>query len=207
MKKYTLLIDSAEWPIGCTACVSPGFYEVNALVYFNDTYLGTIAKNRIENRPDVWVEVMSVECVERQDTPREGHICAGIRCNICPPCKPIEEETRHYAKSIKDLKGIDSIMRYRTFGCAHESQEIAMHAFCQLTQLLEEIYVGENWRPDWGDPMSYKFCIVAINNSIEISCELQSREFLALPSAQIRDTFLENHKELIAEYFLMYKSE
>lgn len=85
---------------------------------------------------------------------------------------------------------------------ATENQAKGVLAMAQLSQLMKD--VNGNWEADWTN-LSLKECIEfrgdrAITNSWQ-----ETGQFLAFPTAEIRDQFLKDHKELIETYFLIYQ--
>ena len=56
--------------------------------------------------------------------------------------------------------------------------------------------MADNWKPDW-EEYDNKFCLQVINNEI-YSCDREVLScILAFPTAEMRDEFYENFKELI----------
>lgn len=85
---------------------------------------------------------------------------------------------------------------------ATENQVRSALAIAQLSQLMK-VWCGD-WKADW---MSYesKYAIVFFKDGIEqVDC-VNAAHFLAFPTADLCDRFLEAHRGLIEEYFLMYK--
>lgn len=75
-------------------------------------------------------------------------------------------------------------------------QAKASIALAQLSQ-LREVY-RDGWKPDWSDE-SYKACIVKVGNNFVLDKLSATRQFLAFQSAEIRDEFFENFRDLIEE--------
>ena len=69
-----------------------------------------------------------------------------------------------------------------------------------LMQLLvcREVYRQE-WKPDWTNTNENKYCIINDSNKIETSINASISRVLSFQSAEIRDQFLENFKDLIKE--------
>ena len=60
----------------------------------------------------------------------------------------------------------------------------------------EEMGLGKPWKPDWNN-VSDKHCIYFVSGEIWLT-ECQTRQCtLAFPTAEMRDAFYENFKELI----------
>ena len=65
----------------------------------------------------------------------------------------------------------------------------------------EELGLGKPWEPDWGEnDGGYRYCIRNQSNKIILSNEwLGENYILSFPTAEIRNTFYENFKDLIEE--------
>ena len=77
-----------------------------------------------------------------------------------------------------------------------------------LMQLLvcREVY-RQGWKPDWTDANENKYCIVNVLDKIKPSNSTFNAVFnkvLSFQSAEIRDKFLENFKDLIEETKVMF---
>ena len=72
-----------------------------------------------------------------------------------------------------------------------------MLALCQLL-VCREVY-RQGWKPNWKDDKEIKYCIERVENYIiKETYELTAR-VLSFQSAEIRDEFLENFRDLIEE--------
>ena len=69
-----------------------------------------------------------------------------------------------------------------------------------LMKLLvcREVY-RQGWKPDWTNINEKKYCIVNVLNNIKPSTFLKTALILSFQSAEIRDEFLENFRDLIEE--------
>ena len=72
-----------------------------------------------------------------------------------------------------------------------------MLALCQLF-VCREVY-RQGWKPDWTNANEKKYCIVNVNNKIIKYINVAFNKVLSFQSAEIRDEFLENFKDLIEE--------
>ena len=65
----------------------------------------------------------------------------------------------------------------------------------------EQMGLGKPWEPDWGEnDGGYRYCIRNQSNKIVLSNEwLGENYILSFPTAEMRDEFFENFKELIEE--------
>lgn len=78
---------------------------------------------------------------------------------------------------------------------ATKEQAEACLAMSQLSQLMKN--ANWDWKPDYGDYNSQKFSLYYCNNSIQKDYWYGVHRFLTFQTREIRDQFLENHKELI----------
>lgn len=72
-----------------------------------------------------------------------------------------------------------------------------MLALCQLL-VCREVY-RQGWKPNWTSANEKKYCIVNVHNKIKPSVNIAFNNVLSFQSAEIRDQFLENFKDLIKE--------
>ena len=70
-------------------------------------------------------------------------------------------------------------------------------ALCQLL-VCREVY-RQGWKPDWKNENENKYSIINDFNKIETSINASVNKVLAFQSAEIRDEFLENFRDLIEE--------
>jgi hypothetical protein len=91
--------------------------------------------------------------------------------------------------------GITSVYDKNVF--ATKAQAEASIALAQLSQ-LREVY-RDGWKPDWGDENQAKFVIDFYDNKIAISLYIDTSVFLSFQSAEVRDEFLNNFRDLIEQ--------
>ena len=72
-----------------------------------------------------------------------------------------------------------------------------MLALCQLL-VCREVY-RQGWKPDWKDDDEIKYCIERVENCITKQTYKTIATVLSFQSAEIRDEFLKNFRELIEE--------
>ena len=72
-----------------------------------------------------------------------------------------------------------------------------MLALCQLL-VCREVY-RQGWKPDWTKGTENKYCIINYVNEIQSTNYCYIDKILSFQSAEIRDQFLENFKDLIKE--------
>lgn len=78
-----------------------------------------------------------------------------------------------------------------------EAQAKASIALAQLSQ-LREVY-RDGWKPDYNSYSQKKYTIININEILIVNHAVNQHYFLAFQSAEIRDEFLNNFKDLIEE--------
>jgi hypothetical protein len=81
---------------------------------------------------------------------------------------------------------------------ATQKQAESALARAQLSQLMK-VYNGD-WEADWRN-FEYKYIIVREYNILEIYKNKHHYNFLAFPTAELRDEFFENFEELIKTYY------
>ena len=72
-----------------------------------------------------------------------------------------------------------------------------MLALCQLL-VCREVY-RQGWKPNWYDSKTKKWVIEYVNYNIASMTYMQTSRVLSFQSAEIRDEFLENFRDLIEE--------
>lgn len=71
----------------------------------------------------------------------------------------------------------------------------AMLALCQLIQLRD--YYNDGWTPDYNNLSFYKYCIDVALNKINCTTNVVNQRILAFKTAELRDEFAKNFKDLI----------
>lgn len=71
----------------------------------------------------------------------------------------------------------------------------AIRALCQLIQ-LRDCY-NDDWEPDWKNSKSYKYTIYSKCGNIAVGLNDVVSKVLTFKTKEVRDTFLENFKDLI----------
>ena len=77
---------------------------------------------------------------------------------------------------------------------ATKEQAEACKAMSMLSQLMKDVNGG--WKPNWLDHQA-EYVISFVGDNINIGLSLMSHHFLAFETKEIRDTFAENHRDLI----------
>lgn len=72
-----------------------------------------------------------------------------------------------------------------------------MLALCKLL-VCREVY-RQGWKPNWKDDNEIKYCIERVENWITKETYTLTAKVLSFQSAEIRDEFLENFRDLIEE--------
>ena len=78
---------------------------------------------------------------------------------------------------------------------ATKEQAEASIALAMLSQ-LREVY-RDGWKPDWSDEKQWKYSIGLFKDRLDDENYKFTCNFLSFQSAEVRDEFLENHRELI----------
>ena len=97
-------------------------------------------------------------------------------------------------------KATCSIIDKRTISTqlfATEEQAEASLALAQLSQ-LREVY-RDGWKPDCSDNKQYKYSICFCAGGIDEATYYGTHAFLSFQSAEVRDLFLENFRDLIEQ--------
>lgn len=129
-------------------------------------------------------------------------------------CKPIEPkypklwEDAFWAKPISgfDIKLYNSDIRSATSRekalFKTKKQAASALAYAQLTQLMALPCYNGDWVPNWENKEQIKYCIVRWENVI-VTNTIDSYlfGFLTFKSQEIRDIFLENHLNLIKQFY------
>ena len=65
----------------------------------------------------------------------------------------------------------------------------------------EEMGLDKPWKPDWEESDGgYRYCIINRSNKIVLNCEYLGKNYiLSFPTAEMRDMFYENFKDLIEQ--------
>ena len=125
--------------------------------------------------------------------------------------KPVKKQLPKSWEELKTVEGFyvtsDSIVyraaplnthKYQRSIFATEAQAKASIALAQLSQ-LREVYRG-GWVPDWNSyRQKQKYSIININEIFIVNSSVNQHYFLTFQSAEIRDEFLNNFKDLIEE--------
>ena len=82
--------------------------------------------------------------------------------------------------------------------CHTKEQVESQRAFAMLTQLRDRVRQG--WKPDW-ESSAPKYTIYRYENKTYTDWSRGFCYFLTFETGEQRDTFLENHRELIETYF------
>jgi hypothetical protein len=119
----------------------------------------------------------------------------------------LEKKKKEYPKTLKECRrmlDIDS-------GCLLVSYDLELwkdELLGSLQKLLicrdaywkiagEEMGLGKQWEPDWTNQESPKYCIAYVESKIKTAERNIINTILSFPTAEMRDAFYENFKELI----------
>ena len=90
---------------------------------------------------------------------------------------------------------IDTEMEYYRNTWATKEQAEASIAMAMLSQLMKQ--ANGDWKPDWADEHETKYIIFRQGNTLMRQFYYTRSHFLAFKSQEIRDEFLELHRDLI----------
>ena len=80
-----------------------------------------------------------------------------------------------------------------------EKQAKSALAYAQLTQLMAE--VNSDWAPDWNSGVQTKHAIVRSQNVLVTDKFCYTYKFLTFKSEEIAEQFLDDHKDLINQFY------
>ena len=197
MKKYKLLKDLPGLEVGQEIEIEKVILLSNPpqdrlYVYHNGRMvspeLTTIILSVIED--EEWFE----EILEEVEAPQSWADLGGVNgYSIDPnrgvvPCEP--------SCSTQD-------QRYKNVFATEDQAKSAL-AMAQLSQLMKHPAYHGDWKPKFGSGGD-AYVITFIGGQVDTGFSHDMAYFLAFKSEEIRDKFLENHRDLIEEYFLMYE--
>ena len=151
--------------------IPPEGYEVDKE---NSTFECIKFKLKKSSLPTTWKEF----CINHSIKPGECYISSGVYSNIVK----YNYET---SRTISLSKNVLPSLEYAE----------AVLALCQLIQ-LRDCY-NDNWEPDWKNSRSYKYTIYSKCGNIAVGLNDVVSRVLAFKTKELRDTFLENFKDLI----------
>lgn len=85
-----------------------------------------------------------------------------------------------------------------------QNQARAVLAMAKLSQLMAHKYYNGDWVPNW-KYCTLKYVIECYGGKAFRECYSTNAHFLAFKDEETRDRFLDHHRELIEEYFLLYQ--
>lgn len=108
----------------------------------------------------------------------------------------LEKSTICFEKDLNDKPMNRSVFKT-------QETAVAVFAITQLEWLRDEYikrYYTENpnWKPDW-NKLDDKYCVIVYKEKIETVRYNCTGNFLAFPTKEIRDKFLEEQRELIEQ--------
>lgn len=116
--------------------------------------------------------------------------------NMFPKWEDLEEISWYYVDGSSSVRN-GWIYKPRVWNKtlrATKEQAEACLAMSQLSQLMK--HVNGDWKPDWSID-EYKYCIIVADNVPSWSGSHHIQNFLAFPTREIRDGFLEAYRDLI----------
>ena len=113
--------------------------------------------------------------------------------------KPKYPKTYEACKiQIHESFGIRQILGYK-FYLIEKFQQLLICRDTYWKIAGEQMGLGKPWKPDWTNTNRNKYCIYFVGDEIKKQPMLEVHHFLAFPTAEMRDTFYENFKDLIEQ--------
>lgn len=160
-----------------------------------------------------WIDEMFEENINDMETKEiiipQGWEIDEVRGNkIILSKKELPKTWEECIAKIKDLEYIDTKanieeVHFNVGAASNHINDIPvglgkpMLALCQLL-VCREVY-RQGWKPNWKDDKEIKYCIERVENYITKETYELTSKVLSFQSAEIRDEFLENFKDLIEE--------
>jgi hypothetical protein len=119
----------------------------------------------------------------------------------------IVKKKSQYPKTYEECHKL--MVQWKEYDCNPNSElilcEAPIHDFCKLIVARniywkiagEQMGLGKPWEPDWLNTEQDKFVLYTHNNVICLNRFVLGHNVLAFPTAEMRDAFLENFKDLI----------
>ena len=157
-------------------------------------------------------EIMDIQKIKPMEAEMEqiihcpdGYIFKDENGNVINATKIVlEKKKKEYPKTYEECEKIlgleDSIIE----GCLGYEYKL-LNAFQKLLMCRdaywkiagEEMGLGKPWEPDWDAKDNHFYTIHTFNGKIECSATAHRNAVLIFPTAEMRDAFYENFKELI----------
>lgn len=157
-------------------------------------------------------EIMDIQKIKPMEAEMEqiihcpdGYIFKDENGNVINATKIVlEKKKKEYPKTYEECEKIlgleDSIIK----GCLGYEYKL-LNAFQKLLMCRdaywkiagEEMGLGKPWEPDWDAKDNHFYTIHTFNGKIECSATAHRNAVLIFPTAEMRDAFYENFKELI----------
>ena len=162
-----------------------------------------------------WVDEMFEENINDMETKEiiipQGWEIDEVRGNKIILMESKKELPKTWEECIAKIRDLECIDRNSCIDTATFSDDVAskhkndipiglgkpMLALCQLL-VCREVY-RQGWKPNWKDDKEIKYCIERVENYITKETYELTATVLAFQSAEIRDEFLENFRDLIEE--------
>ena len=107
----------------------------------------------------------------------------------------------YFLNGVSEIVSVNNLLTHDTTRntCHTKEQTESQRDFAMLTQLRDK--VRGDWKPDWTDSYSYKYCIWIEKEKIKTGVFYVIEYFLAFETQQQCNDFLDRHEELIETYF------
>ena len=149
------------------------------------------------------VPTMTTEFVKEHGLPcPEGYIFKDENGNVINATKIVlEKKEKEYPKTYEECSDILSVYTDHDISgykllWAFKKLLVCRDAYWKIAG--EEMGLGKPWEPDWSDT-SIKYCLERDFDAINKNVSNHKGHTFAFPTAEMRDAFYENFKELINE--------
>lgn len=187
--------------------------DIGTITIFDNQ--GTCRVNTDKITSGNWTKLSDLELVKRENTMTEinikvpdGYVIDEYNSSFtCIKFKKEEKKEVNCWKDLYLIEGyyIDNDSDVQKLGShvpthtlrnlfATKEQAEACIALAMLSQLMKD--VNGDWKPDWTKETN-KYVINFYNEMIRTDFWKSTQNFLSFPTEEIRDTFLNNHRELI----------
>lgn len=137
--------------------------------------------------------------IDKQNSTFENIVFKPIKKELPKSWDELENVSGHYINDVSceihEIKNCNHTGREINIFATKEQAEASL-ALAQLSQ-LREVY-RDGWKPDY-NCTDKKYCIKYYNNVIYLVDVSSSGHFLSFQSAEVRDLFLENFRDLIEQ--------
>lgn len=102
----------------------------------------------------------------------------------------------YHSASVLGITEVKTVNANKNVFATKEQAEASL-ALSQLSQ-LREVY-RDGWKPNWNNQQQHKYCIRIWCKNVVCETSFGLGNFLSFQSAEVRDLFLENFRDLIEQ--------